>query len=111
MLGAHPLIRDVAVIGQPDSLWGERVTAAVVLQAEASVTSQELLHWAKDRIAGYKRPREIVFLKPEDMPRNATGKILHRELRVRLDTNRADTEMLTVDTADSIRDTHQQEGN
>lgn len=86
LLGAHPSISDVAVIGQSDSLWGERVTAAVVLQSGASLTEQELLQWGKEQISGYKRPREIVFLKPEQMPRNTTGKILHRELRAQLAT-------------------------
>jgi len=39
------------------------------------------LDWAKDRIAGYKRPRAISFIKEEEMPRTATGKILHRTLK------------------------------
>lgn len=104
LLGAHPLISDVAVIGQHDPLWGERVTAAVVLQADANASSQEILQWGKEHIAGYKRPREIVFLKPEEMPRNATGKILHRELRSRLATDHYDTHALSMNRTDSTID-------
>jgi acyl-CoA synthetase (AMP-forming)/AMP-acid ligase II len=41
------------------------------------------MEWCKDRIAGYKRPRSISFITEEDMPRTATGKILHRVLRTK----------------------------
>ena len=81
VLGAHPAVRDVAVVGRPDPKWGETVQAAVVLRAGKSVSEADLMAWAKERLAGYKRPREIVFLAADEMPRNATGKILHRELR------------------------------
>ena len=43
----------------------------------------EILEWSRDRIAGYKRPRSVTFLRENEMPRTATGKILHRELRAR----------------------------
>jgi acyl-CoA synthetase (AMP-forming)/AMP-acid ligase II len=85
-LGGHPAVRDVAVVGRPDAKWGERVHAAVVCRGGMSVTEDELIDWAKQRLAGYKRPREIVFLAANEMPRNATGKILHRELRTLLAT-------------------------
>ncbi len=84
VLGGHPAVRDVAVVGRPDPKWGETVQAAVVLRAGRRVTEDELIAWAKDRLAGYKRPREILFLSADEMPRNATGKILHRELRTLL---------------------------
>ena len=80
-LGSHPAVSDVAVVGRPDDKWGERVQAAVVRRAGTEVTAAELIDWARTRLAGYKRPREIFFLEPEEMPRNATGKILHRVLR------------------------------
>ena len=48
---------------------------------DVPVSEVDLITFARERLAGYKRPREIVFLKPEDMPRNPTGKILHRVLR------------------------------
>lgn len=80
-LAAHPAVRDVAVIGLPDDKWGERVAAAVVLRSGSTLTEAELIAWSATRLAGYKRPRSIVFLQAEEMPRNATGKILHRVLR------------------------------
>ncbi len=81
VLASHPAVYDVAVVGRPDDKWGECVQAAVVRRANYDVSEAELIAWTKDRLAGYKRPREIVFLSAEDMPRNATGKILHRGLR------------------------------
>lgn len=81
VLAQHPAVKDVAVVGCPDAKWGERVAAAVVLRAGAAVSAEDLIDWSKDRLAGYKRPREILFLGPDEMPRNATGKILHRVLR------------------------------
>ncbi len=82
VLGAHEMVKDVAVIGVPDEKWGERVHAVVVLHAGAEASEAELLEWCKDRIAGYKRPRSLTFMAEDDMPRTATGKILHRELRL-----------------------------
>ena len=81
ILAQHPDIKDVAVVGCPDEKWGERVAAAVVLREGATLTGEELIAWSKERLAGYKRPREILFLQADEMPRNATGKILHRVLR------------------------------
>ena len=84
VLGAHPAVKDVAVVGLPDAKWGERVHAVVVPHDGATLTSAELLAWCKDRIAGYKRPRAVTFLPEDEMPRTATGKILHRVLKERL---------------------------
>ena len=84
VLGSHPDVRDVAVVGRPDPKWGESVQAAVVLRTGGAITEAELAAWAKERLAGYKRPREILFLSADEMPRNATGKILHRELKALL---------------------------
>jgi acyl-CoA synthetase (AMP-forming)/AMP-acid ligase II len=81
LLGGFPKIRDVAVIGLPDEKWGERVHAVVVLQDGVAATETEVLDWCRDRVAGYKRPRSITFLREDQMPRTATGKVLHRELR------------------------------
>ena len=81
VLASHPAVRDVAVVGRPDPKWGESVQAVVVRNPGVAVSESELAAWARDRLAGYKRPRGIVFLPDEDMPRNATGKILHRALR------------------------------
>ena len=81
MLGAHPKVKDVAVIGVPDAKWGERVHAVIILHDGAAPTQEEILDWCKDRIAGYKRPRSVSFISEHEMPRTATGKILHRVLR------------------------------
>jgi acyl-CoA synthetase (AMP-forming)/AMP-acid ligase II len=80
-LGAHPAVKDVAVIGAPDAKWGERVHAFVVLHPGAAVTETALIDWSKGRLAGYKRPRSVAIIAADEMPRNATGKILHRRLR------------------------------
>jgi acyl-CoA synthetase (AMP-forming)/AMP-acid ligase II len=83
LIGSHPHVKEVAVIGVPDAKWGERVHAVVVAHAGAAVTEAELVAWCRDRIAGYKRPRSVAFIRDDDMPRTATGKILHRVLRAR----------------------------
>lgn len=84
MLGAHRHVQDVAVIGLPDDKWGERVHAVIIAHEPDSATEVEILEWCKGRIAGYKRPRSVSFILEEDMPRTATGKIQHRELRIQL---------------------------
>jgi acyl-CoA synthetase (AMP-forming)/AMP-acid ligase II len=83
MLGAHPKVQEVAIIGRPDPKWGEAVHAVVVLRAGTSATESELLAWCADRIAGFKRPKSVSFIADEEMPRTATGKVLHRLLKAR----------------------------
>ncbi|MEZ5900569.1 MAG: class I adenylate-forming enzyme family protein [Hyphomicrobiaceae bacterium] len=82
-LGAHPQVKDVAVIGVPHEKWGESVFAVVVPHQGATLTHEDLATWVKTRLAGYKRPRAFVLIEDTQMPRNATGKILHRELKTR----------------------------
>jgi long-chain acyl-CoA synthetase len=74
-----PGVSDVAVIGIPDQKWGEAVMAVVVPEPGASLTAEGVIGWARERIAGYKVPKSVVFA--EDLPRNASGKLLRRELR------------------------------
>jgi fatty-acyl-CoA synthase len=81
LLGAHPKVKDVAVIGVADEKWGERVHAVIIARDGEAPTEFEVLDWCKTRIAGYKRPRSVSFILEADMPRTATGKILHRALR------------------------------
>jgi fatty-acyl-CoA synthase len=81
LLGGHPKVRDVAVVGRPDEKWGEAVHAVIVLRDGASATEGELLAWGASRLAGYKRPKTVSFIADADMPRTATGKILHRVLK------------------------------
>ena len=84
VLGAHPQVKDVAVIGLPHDKWGESVHAVVVLHQQQQVSEADLKAWCKARMAGFKCPQSIVFMADADMPRTATGKILHRVLRERV---------------------------
>ncbi|BAL27173.1 class I adenylate-forming enzyme family protein [Azoarcus sp. KH32C] len=84
VLGAHPKVKDVAVIGIPHDKWGETVQAVIVLHDGQRSDAEEMQAWCRERLAGFKCPRSIVFIADLDMPRTATGKILHRVLRQRL---------------------------
>jgi acyl-CoA synthetase (AMP-forming)/AMP-acid ligase II len=74
-----PGVADAAVIGVPDERWGEAVKAIVVAAAGAQPTPAEVIAWARTRIAGFKAPKSVDFI--DALPRNASGKVLRRELR------------------------------
>lgn len=84
VLAKHPDVQDIAVVGRPDARWGERVEAAVVLRNGAGLTAADLIEWSRDKLAGYKRPRAVTFISADQMPRTATGKIQHGQLRALL---------------------------
>jgi acyl-CoA synthetase (AMP-forming)/AMP-acid ligase II len=84
VLGGHPKVKDVAIIGVPHDKWGESVRAVIVLHEGVAATQEEIRAWCKERLAGYKCPTSVVFMADADMPRTATGKILHRVLRQRV---------------------------
>ncbi|MER6721685.1 fatty acyl-CoA synthetase [Streptomyces halstedii] len=78
-LYTHPAVAETAVVGLPDERWIEAVTAIVVLRDDA--TESELIEHARERLAHFKAPKKVVFV--DELPRNASGKILKRELRDR----------------------------
>ena len=84
VLGAHPSIKDVAVVGVPHEKWGESVMAVVVLHEGQSADEHTLRPWCRQHLAGFKCPTTYAFITEAQMPRTATGKILHRVLRENL---------------------------
>ncbi|MFE3546966.1 class I adenylate-forming enzyme family protein [Nocardia sp. NPDC059177] len=79
VLGNHPAVDSVAVVGAPDLDWGEVPVAFVVLRGESTASESELVRHVVDTMSSYKRPREIRIVP--DLPRSASGKILKRVLR------------------------------
>ncbi|MGW0748520.1 fatty acyl-CoA synthetase [Streptomyces sp. NPDC002587] len=79
VLYTHPGVAEAAVVGLPDERWIEAVTAVVVPRGE--VTEPELMAYARERLAHFKAPKRVLFV--DALPRNASGKILKRELRDR----------------------------
>jgi acyl-CoA synthetase (AMP-forming)/AMP-acid ligase II len=78
LLAGHDAVREVAVIGVDDEEWGQRLKAFIVLCEGEELEYDEVKAYVKTNLAGYKVPREVEFL--DSLPRNATGKILKREL-------------------------------
>ena len=79
----HPSVAEAGVFAQTDTLWGQSVTAAVSLREGASLTAEELQDYCRTWLAGYKVPRAVFITGP--LPRNASGKLLRRELRASLE--------------------------
>jgi len=79
VLFEHPAVLEVAVVGVQDKTWGEAVVAVVALKAGETATEKELIGFVKERIAGYKTPKKVVFM--DDIPKTAIGKILRRDVR------------------------------
>jgi acyl-CoA synthetase (AMP-forming)/AMP-acid ligase II len=78
-LAHHPALLEAAAIGVPDARWGETVKAVVVLRPGQQATEREIIDFARTRLAKYKCPTSVDFM--DTLPRNASGKLLKRELR------------------------------
>jgi long-chain acyl-CoA synthetase len=79
VLTQHPAVRECAVVGRPQAISGEIPLAFVVLKKERSVTEEELIEFCREKIAPYKRIREVRFIN--EIPKTPVGKILKRRLR------------------------------
>ena len=79
VLFTHNDVHSAAVIGIPNEKWGEQVHAIVVLQPDCSLSEMDLLVYARENLAGYKVPKSVEFV--EELPTNATGKVLKKILR------------------------------
>jgi acyl-CoA synthetase (AMP-forming)/AMP-acid ligase II len=84
VIGSHPGVLDVAIVGLPHEKWGEAVTAFVIPQDPNDVPAEEeIITFCRGKMAGYKRPQAVHFISQEEMPRTGSGKNLHRALRER----------------------------
>ena len=84
LVGSHECVFDCACIGLPDDKWGEKVVAVVIAKEgmdETQINENAVKDCCRGALAGYKRPKEVIFIKEDEMPRTPTGKILHRKLR------------------------------
>jgi fatty-acyl-CoA synthase len=78
LLSHHEHVDECAVVGVSDEKFGQRLRAYVVLSSDGAVSEDELKAYVKSNLASYKVPRDIIFI--DELPRNATGKVLKREL-------------------------------
>jgi fatty-acyl-CoA synthase len=81
VLYGHPAIQEACIIGVPNERSGEAAKAMVVLREGEEVTEDEIVEWAKGKMAAYKYPRSVEFI--EELPKSGSGKILWRVLQER----------------------------
>ena len=79
MMYRHPAVRECCIISAKDDYRGETVKAVVVLKDGASLTSEDLIQWAREQMAAYKVPRLVAFV--DALPKSATGKVMWRQLQ------------------------------
>lgn len=90
VLVTHPSVRDCAVVGLPDDDYGERVVAVVVRETAAEeVTGPELSQFVRGKLAGFKAPRQVIFVS--EMPKTPAGKIKKHEIRKAIAVTTAET--------------------
>jgi acyl-CoA synthetase (AMP-forming)/AMP-acid ligase II len=78
VIATHPSVSEVAVLGLPDTEWGEAVTAFVVLRPGMAASEHDLVEHCRARLAGYKKPRSVRFVA--SLPRSHYGKVIRAEL-------------------------------
>ena len=81
VLYTHPAVSEAAIIGLPDPVWGESVTAVIVLKPGMTATETEIIAAVKDHLAGYKKPKRVFFI--DEMPKTVSGKLIKKDLRER----------------------------
>jgi acyl-CoA synthetase (AMP-forming)/AMP-acid ligase II len=79
LLAGHEKVAEAAVFGVDDEKFGQRLKAVVVTKGSGDLSEDEVKEYVKSNLAGYKVPRDVEFI--DELPRNATGKVLKRELR------------------------------
>lgn len=82
ILGSHPAVKEVAVVGLPDDKWGQVVAAAVSFWEGMTVGEEDLVQYCRERIAGYKKPKKIKIM--DTLPKSPSGKILRRLVKEQL---------------------------
>ena len=82
VLRQHPAVEDACVVGLPDPEWGQRVAAMVALRTGQSLAEADLIAFSRERLAGYKQPRKIVFV--DELPQTASGKVQRAKVREKL---------------------------
>jgi len=100
LLASMPGIREVAVVGVSDNEFGQRLRAYVALSEEAGLTERDIKEHVRSRLAAYKVPRDVGFV--EALPRNATGKIVKRDLGEGLSSDSWPSEPTPSTLRDSI---------
>ena len=85
-LMSHPEIAQIAIVGAPDERLGEIAVAFVVPAKQTDPTESDLIDWARERIANFKVPRRVIFV--ENLPTNASGKVLKFELRESINSSK-----------------------